>query len=766
MSIKLAFTAFVLLFSICSFSQSKITISGYISDASSGEKLRKASVIDLRSGKGTASNDYGFYSITLAQDSMEINFSYSGYKTVVKKLFPDENITLDIRLEANEALEEIVITAGKKPAIQNVTQMSSASIPIETIKALPRFLGEVDIIKAIQMLPGVQAGQEGQSGLYVRGGGPDQNLILLDGVPVYNASHLFGFFSVFNADAVKNVEIIKGGFPARYGGRLSSVLDIQMKEGNQKELKGEGGIGLIASRLTLEGPFKKGKPSSFMISGRRTYLDILAKPLLKMNDPGQSVGYYFYDLNAKANVKLGKKDHLYLSGYFGKDRFHNGYKDTAYSDAAQLGWGNATAVIRWNHLFNSRVFGNLTTNYTRYIFDVSSEEKSKRSSDYFKLRYFSGIRDFSAQYYVDFIPNPNHYVRAGTGIIFHEYRPGILQMKETSPGFSTDTSLNYHFLHSKETDTYIEDDVRFSKRLKINSGLHFSTFSIGSKTFTSLQPRVSGRFLINNDLSAKASYASMSQYIHLLTNAGIGLPTDLWVPATQKVPAQKAWQVAAGFAYSLQNTYEFSLEGYYKKMNNVIEYKEGASYINVTSDWEDKVETGRGDSYGIELFAQRKEGRLTGFFGYTLSWTNRYFENLNFGKPFPYRYDRRHDLKIAGVWKLNKKTDISANWIYGTGQAITLPIQIFYEPNGRLIEVNSSRNGYRMPPSHRLDLAIAFTKEKKRHTRSWIFSIYNAYNHKNPFYIYLGSKDDTFEPVFKQVTLFPIIPSFTYQFKF
>lgn len=768
MRLKLTFIALVLSCSFVAFSQPKYTISGFISDSSSGEKLRNASVVIAGSSLGTSSNYYGFYSITLPSDSVTIYFSYSGYKTAVRDLMLDQNITLDILLEADELLDEIVITTEGKTAIQNTTQMSSASIPIETIKSLPRLLGEVDIIKAIQMLPGVQAGQEGQSGLYVRGGGPDQNLILLDGVPVYNVSHLFGFFSVFNADAVKSVEIIKGGFPARYGGRLSSVLDIQMKEGNKEALHGEGGIGVIASRLTLEGPFKKGKPSSFMISARRTYIDILAKPLILAQSDGENVGYYFYDLNAKANVKLGRKDHLYVSGYFGRDKFYSSYKDKqdGYRQSDKLSWGNATGVVRWNHLFSSKVFGNLTTNYSSYVFDVSTEERTQRSSEFYKLRYFSGIRDVGAQYYVDIIPSPNHYIKAGTGVTFHEYRPGVLQLKENSPGFTSDTSLNYNFLHSIETASYIEDDIRISKKLKVNAGLHFSTFSINSKSFSSLQPRLSARFLINPNMSAKISFANMTQYIHLLTNAGIGLPTDLWVPATAKVPPQTAKQMAAGIAYNLKSSYEFSLEGYYKKMKNVIEYAEGASYLNVTSNWEDKVEVGTGDSYGIELFAQRKTGKISGLMGYTLSWTNRHFDNLNLGQPFSYRYDRRHDLKIAGVWKINKKTEASANWVYGTGQAITLPTQKYYYPNYGWIEVNSSRNGYRMPSSHRLDIAIAFSKEKKRHTRTWIFSIYNVYNRRNPFYIFMGNKENSDQLVFKQVTLFPIIPSFTYQFKF
>ncbi len=761
-------TAIILLSFGQGFSQ-KHTISGYITDKKTGERLRGASVYLLEKNTGTTSNNFGFYSITLVADSVSLLISYAGFKPFEKRLLLNEDVIIDAEMEPAPSLEEVVVKSVQKPTIQLRTQMSSVDLPIETIKSLPKFLGETDIIKAIQLLPGVQAGNEGQSGIYVRGGGPDQNLILLDGVPVYNVTHLFGFFSVFNADAVKSVELVKGGFPARYGGRLSSVLDIQMKEGNKNELHGEGGIGLIASRLTLEGPFKKGKESSFIVSGRRTYIDLLAKPFIKKQTEGVNTGYYFYDFNAKANLKISEKDHIYISGYFGNDRFYAKEKLLDVTTNAGLIWGNITAVARWNHLFSNKLFGNLTAHYSRYKFDVNSEEKSRtNNNEYYKLRYFSGIEDVSAHYDFDFLPNPNHFIKMGTGITFHSYKPGAIQAKESSPGTSpVDTLLKYQFTHAKETDTYIEDDIRLSSKLKSNVGLHFSTFTVNSKTFTSLQPRVALRYLLNNDLSFKASYAQMNQYIHLLTNSGIGLPTDLWVPVTQKVSPQQSQQFATGVAYNLKNNYEVSVEGYYKKMNNVIEYAEGASYLDVSGNWEDKVEKGTGWSYGTELFLQRKKGKTTGMMGYTLSWTNRQFANLNFGNKFPYRYDRRHDLKAAIVHKLSKRVELSADWVFGTGQAITLPVEKFVDINGHEILVYKERNGFRMPPYHRMDIAASFTKVKKKHTRTWIWSIYNIYNRRNPFYIYLGITDVApYKPVFKQVSLFPFLPSFTYQFKF
>ncbi len=762
---KKTFIAAVALLLGCSSYCQKFTISGYISDKKTGEKLRNASILIANKNAGTTSNNFGFYSITMPADSIELYVSYTGYALYQQSLQLNANMKIDIELNEQKNMDEVIITSSKKQSIQNRTQMSSIDLPIETIKSLPKFLGETDIIKAIQLLPGVQAGGEGQTGIYVRGGGPDQNLILLDGVPVYNVSHLFGFFSVFNADAVKNVEVIKGGFPARYGGRLSSVIDIQMKEGNKKKLHGEAGIGLISSRLTLEGPFKKGKESSFMISGRRTYIDILAKPFLKKQ--GNNAGYFFYDLNAKANIKLSAKNHLYISGYTGDDKFYVKDKSESFTSSSGLKWGNTTAVVRWNHEFSNKLFGNLTAHYSTYKFDVNTQEKSRiNTNDFFSLKYFSGIEDVSAHYDVDFIPNPNHFIKMGTGITFHQYKPGAIQAKQSSIGSNpTDTLLTYKFLQAKETDTYIEDDFKVSDNLKINAGLHFTTFTTGAKTYTSLQPRLSGRFLLNKSLSVKASYAQMNQYIHLLTNAGLGLPTDLWVPVTEKIPAQNAYQFAAGMAYNHKNKYEISVEGYYKKMNNIIEYAEGASYLDPTSNWENKVEIGKGWSYGSELFIQKKQGRTTGMIGYTLSWTNRKFANLNFGKTFPYRYDRRHDLKMAVVHKIWKNIEFSADFVFGTGQAISLPSAKYLDDNGEEIQAFDKRNGYRMAPYHRVDAALTFSKQKKNFNRSWVISVYNIYNRRNPYYLYLSNNNNS-QPTYKQVSLFPILPSVSYQIKF
>lgn len=740
-----------------------VTISGYISDKKSGERLTGAVVYLPQLQLGAAANTFGFYSITIptGTDSLEIKASYVGYQTDTSKITTTQNTSLNIDLEEIKELSEVVV-AAQKNTLQHNTQMSAIDMPIQTIKSLPAFMGEPDIMKAIQLLPGVQGGNEGTSGLYVRGGSPDQNLILLDGVPVYNASHLFGFFSVFNADAISNVEVIKGGFPARYGGRLSSVIDINMKEGDKNQIHGEGGIGIIASRLTLEGPIQKGK-SSFMVSGRRTYVDVLAAPFIHGSTSG---GYYFYDLNGKANFMLGKKDHLYVSGYFGKDKFYINDKESDYSGSnsfkSAIQWGNLTGVARWNHEFGPKLFGNLTTYYSQYRFIISEENSSTTNgvTDAFSSKYNSGIYDLAARYDFDYYLNPSNAIKAGVSVVSHTYAPGAQTTKQNSAGVKQDTTLGQKDIFSTETDAYIEDDIRITSKLKANAGMHFSGFNVRSKFYTSVQPRLALRYLITDQLSAKASYVQMNQYINLLSNSTVGLPTDLWVPVTDRIAPQLSRQGAAGLAYTYDRGYEFSLEGYYKTMDNVIEYKEGSSFFNSTTSWEDKVEVGNGRSYGMELFVQKKKGRFTGLFGYTLSWSNRKFANLNNGQEFPYKYDRRNDIKMAGVYKVSDKIELSAEWVYGTGNAMTLPIGYYQGLDGQQVTIYGSKNGYRMPAYHRADVSIKFTKEKKRFSRSWILGAYNVYNHQNPFFIYEDNG------VFKQVSLFPIIPSLSYQFKF
>lgn len=751
----------------------KSTINGYITDKKSGERLFGASVFILDKNLGTTSNQFGFYSITILKDTVEVSFSYTGYAPQIHQINLSKDTSLNIELLPSQNLDEVVVKATRKESIQNRTQMSAIELPVSTIKSLPAFLGESDVMKAIQLLPGVQAGSEGSSGIYVRGGGPDQNLILLDGVPVYNVSHLFGFFSVFNSDALNSVDVMKGGFPARYGGRLSSVIDIRMKEGNKNEFKGEGGIGLIASRITIEGPLGKKKNISYMLSGRRTYVDIFMRPIVRLQSQGEiDAGYFFYDLNGKINFDLGKKDHLYLSGYFGNDKFFAKEKSEEgvdkHSFNTNLLWGNVTAVARWNHEFNRKLFGNLTFYNSRYKFSVDADDRSERpsSTDRFYLKYYSGIRDWSGRYDIDYLPSPDHYIKTGISMTHHYYKPGATQSKVSTSGYNEDTLIKYQFITAKEIDAYVEDDIRISKNLKANIGLHFTGFAVDKEFHTSVQPRISLRYLLRPELSIKTSYVKMNQYIHLLTNSGIGLPTDLWVPVTKNVPPQVAHQFATGFSYLHKEKYEVSIEAYYKSMENVIEYAEGASFINSAGNWQDKVVIGKGWSYGLEFFLQKKLGKTTGMLGYTWSKTNRKFDELNDGKTFPYKYDRRHDLKMAIVHRINKAVEISADFVFGTGQAITLPTEIYLGNNGRDIEVYEGRNSFRMRNYHRMDFAVKFFKEKKWGERAWVISVYNVYNRQNPFFIYRDFSINTSKPSFNQVSLFPIIPSLSYQFKF
>jgi outer membrane receptor for ferrienterochelin and colicin len=776
------------LFLLSSFfaSAQKHTISGYVKDRNSGESLIGASVFSLKNQQGTTTNSYGFFSVTQSKDSIHLRASYVGYESITIKFLLRADTTINIELTSGTNLREIEITGTAEDRIQESTQMSAIEIPIEQIKAMPAFLGEVDVFKVLQLLPGVQSGAEGTSGLYVRGGGPDQNLILLDGVPVYNASHLFGFFSVFNADAMNHVELIKGGFPARYGGRLSSVIDINMKEGNTKQIKGEGAIGIVASRFTLEGPI--GKKTSFIISGRRTYIDLLARPLIKKASDGESVaGYYFYDLNAKINHTLNSKNKIYLSAYAGDDKFYaqnkftynNEFESGTEMDEGGLKWGNITTAFRWNRVINNKLFSNITATYSRYRFSVFSDLQSshvdkvadKTTREHFNILYTSGIRDFALKADFDFLPTPDHFIKFGIQAIEHFFTPGVLSFSETDQIAIT---VGNNPLHAKEFFIYGEDDFRVSDKLKINGGLHASGFLVNDKFYYSIQPRISARYLLTPDFSWKGSYARMTQYIHLLSNVGIGLPTDLWVPSTPTVGPEQSFLTATGAAYNLNNKFEISVEGYYKKMEGLIEYKEGASYLNVENSWETKVETGEGESYGAEFFLQKKTGKLTGWIGYTLSWTNRTFKNLNAGKTFPYKYDRRHDFEIATSYQVKPNKEFSMTWVYGTGNAVTLPQSTYphsQEEGGPYFRGTSSityygeRNSYRMRAYNRLDLSYTTTKKKKWGERSWVFGIYNVYSRRNPFYMDIVY-DKSGNKKFAQYSVFPIIPSISYRFKF
>ena len=779
---KLTLLLFFLSFS--TVKAQKFTISGYISDEKNGEKLIGANIYEPKLKTGTSTNLYGFFSLTLpASDSVYLVMKYIGYQPKVFNLKLDKDIKLNVNLSPSIDLKTVEIVEERLERIEEQSQMSVIEIPISQIKSIPALLGEVDVLKGLQLLPGVQSGNEGSSGLYVRGGGPDQNLILLDGAPVYNVSHLFGFFSVFNADAIRNVQLTKGGFPARYGGRLSSVIEINMKEGNANKISGEGSLGLIASKLTLEGPLIKNK-ASFIVSARRTYIDYLLKPITKKMYGGPT-GYYFYDLNAKLNYKVSEKDHIFLSSYGGDDRFYSRTKETyningtTYEDDSNfsLGWGNITSTLRWNRIITPKLFCNTSLIYSKYNFDFRSKMSNKVTAPIdstifeFNGHYLSGIQEWSGKIDFDFHPSPDHSIKFGAGNIYHQFNTGATQITGLNIGNTEEIPKP---IYAHEQSAYFEDDWKISSRLKANTGIHYAGFLVNNKYYKSLQPRISSRYMLNQNWALKGSYASMMQFLHLLTNTGVGLPTDLWVPATELTKPQEAWQTAVGAAKTLkfrEQNYEFSLEGYYKHMKNMIEYKEGANFLDQSKDWQQKVEVGDGLAYGTELFLQKKTGKTTGWIGYTLSWSERQFKNLNLGKKFPYKYDRRHDFSFVVTHQLKENIDIAATWVYGTGNAITLPIttyQGFSNTNGYREEIYyyGERNSFRMRSYHRLDLGINFRKFTKWGERTINVSLYNAYSRRNPFYYELTTNLRTGNRQLVQHSLFPIIPSISYNFKF
>ncbi|WP_229208747.1 TonB-dependent receptor [Dyadobacter luticola] len=559
------------------YAQEKVSLSGFVREAGSKEQLPGVNVYIAGTAIAAATNGYGFYSLTIpASDSVIITFSYVGYEKVERQIRLRQDTKLDIFLSTANQLKEVVVSARKQDDhVSHSAQMSKLEVPIQQLKKIPALFGEKDIMKVLQLMPGVQKGTEGQTGLYVRGGGPDQNLIILDEAVVYNANHLFGFFSVFNSDAIKSVELTKGGFPARYGGRLSAVLDMQMKEGAKDKLHGEGGIGLISSRLTLEGPLAN-KKASFLISGRRTYIDLLAKPLIKMaqkdSESQTKPGYFFYDLNAKLNYDLGANDKLYLSGYFGRDKFY--YKENLrdYVSSAALDWGNATATMRWNHVLNQRMFVNTSLIYSNFDFGVASRfqeyTKEKLTND-FALKYQSKIQDIGIKSDVDFFPSAKHAIRFGIQATMHKSPPSALSTSGTN--IESAAAPISQTKNSLEAGIYAEDTWQVWSALKMNAGFRLSTFKTSSKTYVRPEPRISAALRLGKDLSMKASYAEMNQYVHLLSNTGIGLPTDLWVPTTDRIAPQHSKQAAIGFAKDVENPeVTVTLEGFYKKMNHII----------------------------------------------------------------------------------------------------------------------------------------------------------------------------------------------------
>jgi len=693
------------------------TVSGHITDANNGETLISSSIFDSNSRKGTVSNSYGFYSLTVQKGLVDLQYSYIGYATQRNSFKLSKDTVINVRMSTSMELSEVTIVGNRKEMGVQGSQMSAIEVPISQIKSVPTLFGETDVIKALQLLPGVKSGTEGSAGLYVRGGGPDENLLLLDGVPVYNVNHMFGFFSVFNADAIKNVTLYKGSFPARFGGRLSSVVDIRMNDGDNKKYHGNVTVGIVSSKFNIEGPIIKGK-TTFNFSARRTYADILAQPIIKSTlskEAGMektSAGYYFYDLNAKVSHKFSDTDRLYLSAYMGDDIIYSNIRQsaTSYGNGSESSWlkmnwnwGNIISALRWNHIINNKLFMNTTASYTRYRFDLSvgTETESvitsppKTTTDAITLGYRSGIEDYSGKVDFDYSPNPNHDIKFGANYTYHTFRPGVTVAQIKSNTMSMDTTIGDRNIYSHENMVYLEDNISLGYSVKLNVGLHYSNFYVQNQFYQSLQPRLGIRVLLNDKLSLKAGYAYMNQYIHLLSNSNISLPTDLWVPVTKRIPPMKSQQIAAGAFYNLLNLVDLSLEGYYKSMENLIEYKDGATFFGSSTGWEDKVSMGRGWAYGIEFLAQKSMGKTTGWVGYTWSKSERLFDRagqeLNNGLSFPAKYDRRHDLSIVVSHKFSDRFDLSGTWVYSTGSCGTLALQ---EYAGSDVPQTYSSNSY------------------------------------------------------------------------
>lgn len=781
-------------------SAERYTVSGYVFEKGSRETLIGVNVYETIRGVGVTTNAYGYYAITLPADSVELVFSYVGYQMQVKSFFNDRNMRMDIEMEGGIELDEVVITDERLRRISQSPQMSQVGVPIGQARNIPSLLGEKDMFKVLQLMPGVQSGTEGTSGFYVRGGGPDQNLIILDDALVYNASHLFGFFSVFNGDAVKNMQLYKGGFPARFGGRLSSVLDIQMKDGNKEKIEGEAGIGIISSRLTLEGPLVKDK-ASFLVSGRRTYLDLLIRPLMPEDTRG---GYFFYDLNTKFNYDINSNNRIFASAYFGRDKFfyRDRYSGPDFTDETEGGlfWQNGTVTLRWNHIFNEKLFANASFIFSDYTLQIYSEDDFRdMSSGYtsgYELKYNSGIQDFGLKYDLSWHPLTGHHIRAGMQVLQHEFTPSAFVLRDDDIGRFEHTAEKHR---SVESGIYIEDEISIGNRLKINPGIRFTQFFINEKSYHKPEPRFSSNLVLIPELSWKLSYAAMNQYVHLLSSTGIGLPTDLWVPSTARIAPQSSWQTATGFAYDwLDRNIELSIESYYKKSDNIIGYREGASFLLIDDptgaeefSWQDNITAGEAWSYGLEFLIQRKQGRLSGWVGYTLSWIQQRFEELNFGEKFWARYDRRHDISVVGIFEINSRITFSATWVYATGNAFDLATGSFPVLPNQLhnqdltddyfwwnsANVYDKKNSFRAASYQRLDIGLRFSKNFTMFgnpvRRTLELGAYNAYSRKNPFFYYWQQSDynyeeDGNEPERKlmQISIFPIVPSISLNYKF
>ncbi len=785
---------------------SRITVSGHITDSKSGETLIGAGVLSGTDRNiGAVTNNYGYYSLTLptAQDKPTIlQYSYVGYEPQSVTLTSAKDTVINIQLTASSEISEAVVVASRDAGIQS-THLGSINVPLKQIQNTPMLFGESDVLKAVQLLPGVQGGNEGFAGLYVRGGGPDENLIMLDGVPIYNVDHMLGLFSVFQPEAVKKVTLYKGSFPARYGGRVSSILDIRTNDGNMKETHGLLSIGLISDRLHLEGPIIKDK-LSYSISARGMHT-VLYAPIIKAALEDEYYNYYFYDLNGKITWRISDRDRLYFGVYNGADQlkyesiwedeyqaeegniFHVDYSGQGM-DAMGIKWGNTVTSVRWNHIFSSRLFANATVSFNNYRMNMDSVSHSEEisngvvSSSKYDTEFRSGIRDWSAKMDFDYNPNPSHLIKFGAEYTYHTFIPESLSMIENEIENETvqmDTTIRFmdrEKFGGNDLSLYAEDDWQIGRVVTVNPGLRVAWFNTQGKNYFSVQPRLSTKITLG-DFAVKAGYARMAQYVHLLTSGQVSLPTDLWVPITKNIKPVTSDQFSLGAYYDGLKGWEFSVEGYWKELRNILEYKDGTFVLGSRGGWESKVTMGNGRAIGLEFFAQKTLGKLTGWAAYTLAKTDRHFPDgsINNGNRFPYKYDRRHNFNINLTWEATKKIDINATWSYLSGSMTTIPEDktVIMKPGGGFWPADyvTSRNNYRLPPSHRLNIGFNFHKFNRKGWGEtiWNISIYNVYNQMNPNFAFMSTKTDENGKehyYMEKVTILPILPSISYTFKF
>lgn len=761
-----------------------ITLSGYVKDAANGEALIGATVFVEDLEQGTATNAYGFYSFTLPQGTHQLTISYIGYHSNTQTITAAQSRTLSFALQnASETIDEVTVKAVATNANVERIEMGMASLPVKTIRKLPAFMGEVDIIKTIQLLPGIQSGGEASSGLYVRGGGPDENLLMLDEAAVYNASHLMGFFSVFNSNAINDIQVYKSGIPAQYGGKASSVIDIRQKDGNSKRLGFDGGIGNLSSRLTLEGPIIKDK-WSFILAGRRTYYDVLGRAIgidaLKDNT------LYFYDLNGKSNLIINPKNRIFLSGYVGEDAFDLG-------ESLYMRWGNATATARWNHIFGEKLFMNLSTIFSNYDYNLGVPGENADNFD-----WSSHIRDYCAKLDFTFFLNPANTIKFGINSIHHNFRPGKVETQGENSMFSDMELAHYNAL---ESAVYLSNEQKLSTRLSVQYGLrlsHFQPIGYGEVNYyenpddlqadeitetveydkwekigdaiVHLEPRIGMKFTLDPNSSAKASFNRMVQNLHLITNTQSPSPLDIWLPTSTYIKPLIVDQFSLGYFRNFaNNVWETSLELYYKDMQNVLDYVEGADLF-LNDDIETELLHGKGQSKGLELLIKKSQGRLNGWLAYTWAKTTRKIEGINNGNSYPSSYDRTHDLSLVSNYELNKRWNLAASFVYSTGTPTSYPVAKYTIQNNQLYEY-SARNSDRLPSYHRLDLSATYEFKKNKNRRfhqSINISVYNVYGRRNAYSITADNNEDNPEQTeFVRLSIIGApIPAITYNFKF